>query len=389
VAALPPARESWLVQTYDAFVPPSLDMPAADTPPEIPLAADGAYTGEELNLAEVNLGAYLASKRRLAPRVVLHLTGAGEFRTDPIHIKGSTLVLYFPPHRSEAGRPLLMPQNGRDRDALIEVEDGGLEILNGGIRFDNARSLSMPACLLKVHGGDLRLVRVRLQGPLGQVPTDYRGLIDFQGSGDPARDGARECVLSGAVLLSGRTGLHTRGAGTRVRLQQCVIVAGTEAFRFDPDPARSGRLNVHCLLDHTTVAAREAVIRLGDSATAGPLLEPILVQSRDSLFLAPFAAGPAAMLVGEGDALARGLLIWRGDGNGYDKRLQGPAYSVWSNLWGPNGNRQPSSWALPARPVDLDDPDLSGLALPAGPRTTRPGADLEQLGITAKGVRSP
>jgi serine/threonine-protein kinase len=413
VALLPAARETWQWQTYDRFVPPPLETPAADQVPDIPPSADGAYAGETLNLADVNLGVHLAEvqqKHRLAPRVVLHLTGKGEVRTNPIHIKGSTLVLYFPPYRTEAERLVLAPRNAGDRDALIEVEDAGCELINGGIQFDEVRNLSMPAYLLKVHGGDLRLTNCRLQGPLGQVPQDYRGLIHFQGSGETALTRARECIVATSVLLSGRIGLHALGAGTRVRLQQCVVVAGTDAFRLDPSPTAGARLNAQCLLEHNTVAARQAVVRLGDASTWAPPVEPILVQAHENLFQNPFAAGPSApgMLVGEGEALDHGLLIWQGDGNGYDNRLQDAAppgglqagstpwrYAAWKELWGPNGDRRPVACAMPARSLDLNSPDLSCLALPESrpkSRTPSPGADLEQLGITVKGskkVKSP
>ncbi|HZT82542.1 MAG TPA: hypothetical protein VFA26_20100, partial [Gemmataceae bacterium] len=78
--ALPPGREAWLALTHDRYILPRLDMVRDASPPEIPAAEDGRYTGERLDVDRVDLGAHLDAvqkNRRLGPVVVMHLAGTG------------------------------------------------------------------------------------------------------------------------------------------------------------------------------------------------------------------------------------------------------------------------------------------------------------------------
>src|SRR5208282_4231037 len=119
------------------------------TAPAIPTPEEGEYTGERLDLTRIDLGAYLdqvQKSRKLGKRVVLQLSGAGERHTSPIHVKGSSLVLFFE-HSDDKDRPeassaslALIPStnmNIGDLDALIQVDDGDLEIFGGEVHFPN------------------------------------------------------------------------------------------------------------------------------------------------------------------------------------------------------------------------------------------------------------
>ena len=86
----------------------------------------------------------------------------------------------------------------------------------------------------------------------------------------------------------------------------------------------------------------------GENAAVGP----ILVQSKDCVFLNPFAGSPPAGLFrAQANALGRGLLLWRADGDAFDKRLhyvvtsagtlppktQPQPQTEWERLWGSPG----------------------------------------------------
>jgi eukaryotic-like serine/threonine-protein kinase len=401
VSKLPPGRDGWLAVTYERFVPAAADITALDPPPSIPDAGDGRYHGEQLDLNNVNLGDHLREvqqKQQLGPRVVLRLRGKGEVRTGPVLIKGSTLVLYFEQPEEDADRVVLLPRNAADREALIGVEGGSLEILGGSIRFPNSANLPVPRYLLKVHGGHLRLTGCRLQGPLDQTPNAFRALVSFAGAGQAA-DQPFECVAADSLLVSGRDGFEVAGGSAHVRLQNCAAVVGGDAIRVKPEADAPGYPDSQYVLEHNSIAARQAVFHLDDVANAPAALEPLLVQARSNVFFDPFT-GPrrGGLTRFDGAALAHGLAVWQGEGNVYDKQFSffiaaspeqapGPAqpYAPWSRTWGPFAERRALHLEPSARTLDLANLRLERLALPetfrARHRGALPGADLEQLGI--------
>ena len=177
-------------------------------------------------------------------------------------------MLYFEPGTDGAGPPILVPQDrgGSEADALIDVEGGHLEMIGGEVRLPDIRLASMPPYAVKVRGGDLRLFRCRLYGPLLNAPPGYEGLIRFEGaSGETDPTKVRGCALNESVLSSGKVGLHLVGGGARLRLRQCVLLSSGDTLHFDPGPTAKPRLDVQCLLEQTTLAARRAVVRLSDA----------------------------------------------------------------------------------------------------------------------------
>jgi serine/threonine-protein kinase len=400
LAALPPVRDNWLSLTYDRFPTAPPEPIANGEAPEIPDPGDGRYHGERLDLNAVDLGAHLTNvqrRRALGPRVVMHLTGTSERPVTPFRIKGVQLVLYFEPPREDAA-PLALAWPGREavsQEALIEVEDGSLEVINGDLRLPDFRLALVPAYLLKVHGGDLRLFGCRLVGPRQQVPAAFRGLLCVDGFGKLDAERARGCAINQSVLSSGKAVVTLKGTGIRLLTKQSVLVAGTDALSVEPGPDFKGRANVQCLLEQTTVAARRAAVHLEDAPGNGPPVEPALVQTRECAFLNPFAApgNRAGLLHFSGNALARGLVVWQGEGDGFDQRLHfGAAGTVpdqpepptaWARLWGPQGERQPAGELLTGRGFDADRWPLDRLAIRTRTGNT-PGADLTLVGILKK-----
>lgn len=406
VESLPPARDNWLALTTERGGLLPLAMPDSGTAPEIPTTPAGLYHGGRLDPTRTDLGAYLREVQRsaqLGPRVVLHLAGSGEARSTPVKVSGSSLVLYFEP--AEAGAtPLVLapPTPGRGTDpALIEVEKGDLEVIGGQIQFPNFRQARLPSYLLKVSGGDLRLQGCRLIGPLGQAPGNYRGLVHFEGSGEAP---PRGCAVYETILVSGKAGVHVTGSGARLHLRHNVLVAGTDAVYFEPGAAARPRLDVQGLLEHNTVAARGALLGLADAAHLAVPAEPIFVQAKANVILAPFGDRHRAGLIrAEGMAFVRGLLSWQSEGNVYDKRLhyfvaaavalpdRPQSYAVWAALGGPSGDRQ-AVLDLPLRQTfDLEPPPLCQdfLSLSWTRRPPVPGADLAKFNLPKRLPATP
>jgi serine/threonine protein kinase len=400
LAALPRIRDSWYAITYGRLVAPPFAMSSEAGAPAIPVLSDGRYHGERLNLNEVDLGEYLEKMRQkmpFGPKVVLHLTGNGERHTSPIRVRGSGLVLCFEQAPEDADPLVLTYAKGAPNPpALIDVEDGSLELLGISVKLSNSTLQPHPQHLIRVRGGDLQVYGCRLIGPLGRAPNSFAGLIGFGGSAEGPTSG-RDCAIVDTVLAAGNTCIHG-GSGGRIRLRNCLVVAGRDAFHLDPGPPPGPRIKSQCYVDSSTIAARRAVVRLGDSPGLLPL-EPFVVQARWSVFLDPFAGGihQAAIVAYEGDSLARGLLAWRGDENGYDKRLPyyiapvirpeqrmaQQSYDVWSRLWGTSGDRDALVLDLQGRSFDLDKLPLESLKLSASTRKGGEtlGADFAQLPI--------
>lgn len=418
--SLPHGRDSWLAWTYDRFVMGTVTEAQAS---EVPAAVEGLYQGERIDLAKTDLGAHLQDVQKslpFAPRVVMQLYSSGDPQktrpSSPIHVQGCTLVLAFERPEEKAKAPalpvMLMPNDKSisRQDGMIDVDNGSLEIIGGEIRFPNYNLALLPPYILRVRGGDLRLLGCRLIGPLGQAPPTYRGLIRLDGPDKPRPEGeelTRACAVTESVLISGRAGLLSAGAGVRLRVQQSVVLAGTDAISFDPGPATRARVNVQCSLEYNTLAAKGAILRVADVPHLPGVLEPLVIQSKANVFLNPFAepSPRCGLLRYEGDALARGLLLWQAEGNVYDaKRLAyyvastPPAaarqpHAMLARLWGSVGDRKAVLDRVPLvqRTFDLDKLDLAkgldplalALTLPPVPRSQErpPGADLGQLGI--------
>jgi serine/threonine-protein kinase len=394
---LPATRDNWLSLTCEPFVIPRVEPLTDGNPPPIPNPGDSLYHGERLDLTQVDLGAYLQRLQKssaLGPRLVFHLTGTGERQTTPIRIKGHSLVLYFEPV-GEDRTPLALTTTSRSEEALIEVEGGNLDILGGELHVPTSRSARVPPHLIKVRGGDLRLFHCRLDAP-PPVPDSFAALISLEGSGDPTSDKARNYALSECVLVSGRAGVRLDGVGNRLLMQQSLVVAGSHAFIFAPGSGCKDRANLQCVLERTTIAAQQAVVRLGDARQATLLREPALFQTRECAFLNPFVIryrlSPAGLLHYDGDALTRGLLVWQSESDVFDRRLHFGASSAQApppdkpepnagctRLWGMPGVRRPVLDLALNRTLDSTKWALDRLTLPPGR-----GADLTLLGVTKK-----
>jgi serine/threonine protein kinase len=399
---LPPARDYWLSLTFDRYPVQLPAVPDNSVPPAVPVASDGLFHGAQVDLNQTDLGDYLQTVQksyRLAPEVVLRLSGDGERLTTPLHIKGSNLVLYFePPPEPKEGEtkkePLVLAPGRGSAEAIFDMEQGNLSIINGSLRFSEAGKSRVVPWLIKMRGGDLRLFHTRLEVTPKDSGVAFRGLIALEGSGDTAADRVRSCVVNESILVSAHDAIAIQGIGARLLLAQSLLIAGDDAIRLTLD-SFAGKANVQCLLDHATVSARGAVLHLPDVAQTGPPAEPVIVQSHDCGFVNLFAGrtSPRPSWVRyEGEALAHGLVVWQSENDAFDRRLWFGAvctglalpekpedHATWTALWGAPGLRRAQLDLQVYRYLVGERWSLERLA-----GWKAPGANLERIGLSRK-----
>jgi serine/threonine protein kinase len=349
--------------------------------PESYLRSDDAVDLER----EPDIAAHLRRRQaagQLGSSVVLRLSGKGEYATMPIRVSGRSLVLDFGAPGPN-GKPLtLRPAAGAKGDALVEVEDGDLELVGGGLRLGDGEAGQPMPWLVKVRGGNLRLSGCRLEGPQG---LNYRGLISFEGA-SVASSKVRTCRMQRGVLISGRDGIALGGAGVRLDITQSILAVAGSGIDLQPGAS------VQCRLEHTTVAARGAVVHLGRADITTTAEEPSAIQTQRCAFLSPFRAEDrqAGLLLYDDNTLPVARLTWRSEDDLYDARLQFGAASrppdrpqpleAWLRLWGP-GKIQGAVLSDKLRSaLDAGLRPLQRLALPTE-LAPQHGADLEALGI--------
>jgi serine/threonine protein kinase len=402
VTALPPGRARWQTLTYHPYPLALPLLPAVEPMPTIRLTGDGRYHGERLTLTrDMDLGRHL--KQRLAqqqpgPRIVLHLSGSGEQPTSPIRLRGAALVLYFEKPRAFAEPLTLVPgPEAADKGALVQVEDGDLEILGGRITLAGTRGAPLPRHALQVTGGNLRLADCQVQGPLTAAAESFQGLIAFAGAdGEPVTVPA--CAVSQSILLSGRAVFLVRAGAGCLRLKQCLALASDDLLVLDQSRAGAGR-GFQVALENSTFGFRRTLIEVQGDGNPDPF-KPVVLRADASLFLSPFEGpAPSTLLRCEHAVLCRGNVLWQGKGNAYDRQrlhqyvamtnepiTEAQQFSSWAHLWGAS-EQAPLLVDLPKTNLRLSGLQLRQLALPASvrpaPGQVLPGADLALLGIVA------
>jgi serine/threonine-protein kinase len=395
LANLPTMRGNWVTRAFDPVV--SVPEFPDDSVPEIPNLADGKFHGGRLDLTDTDLGDYLAKTEKsigFGPKIVLHLSGKGDRTTQPIRIKGSSLVLHFE-EPLEKDTPRCALSLGRTSKAvpLIEVEGGNLSISNGVLKVPDQPGAKV-SHVVKVSGGDLQLYQTRLEGPQRSVPEGYQSAIHFQGNNDPTAERLPTCVLSECVVVSSMADILLSSPGCRLGVRQSLLVSGSEAISLQPGRDCKIKPVMQCMLEHTTIAARRAGVRLGD-VTTPEICEGIVVKSKECAWLNPFPGGSkAGLLLCEGQALSRGQFLWHSEKDGFDQRLHFAASSLtdsipelkegWSGrktLWGSFGTRLARELPPPMQVFEANRWPLERLLL----RTKdAPGANLDRLGVLPK-----
>jgi serine/threonine-protein kinase len=407
VGRLPPEPVLWLQRTFDrhalvALPPPDPGLPTIDDD------GDGLYHGERVKLPPggdlgLTLAARLAAKTP-APRVVFHVSGSGECPSSPLKVKGiAELVLYFEPPKDGKAEPLtvtVQPKGVGENAALFEVERGSLELVNVRVRLDNSTFAVVPPHVIKVHGGSLVVNRCQLLGPLGKSPGAFKSLVALAG---PSR-APLGCRLTESVLLSGKGVVQASGAPVNLYARQSVFLSLEDALQLDLT-ALADATPTTCLIENNTWALRQALLSVRSGPEVPDRPDLVVVQAVANYFTDPFGANPVAscLLRAPEPVLARGLLLWQGKGNAFDRRLDsflsvsGQAPSAkqsladWLNVWGRTGESDP----LTVEPgssakavVSVDAPQLDRLALPREvrpePGHPLPGADLVRLGLQKK-----
>ncbi len=369
IDALPSARKSWLRLVPDRFDESSPKVPVESAAPEIPTSAQQLYCGAKINLSEMSsydVGQYLQDRlkeKKFAEKVVLHLyymnpNSKCDVKFTPFAVPtGTSLTIYYEMKGADR-QPLKLEVASSSADAVLAVENGTLELMNVEFRLPDL-SNKYPPVLLKVQG-DLRMHGCRLMTSEKRTPSDFKALIDFYGSGDEAPDKqVNTLVLDQTVLLSYTSNpacVRVFGAGSQLLLQQSLLVAAGDGVAFHFAEVLKDRANVQCWFQNCTIAARKSAVVLNNAPPGDFPVEPIFVWSRDCAFLKPFPSSFTSGVLRSQDAsLNRGLLVWRSEGDAFDKRLNYVAASssvvlsapppenqpqvLWEKLWGSQGVR--------------------------------------------------
>jgi serine/threonine-protein kinase len=405
LSRLPPEPPFWKQRTFERFAPIEVALPEADVP-EIPTTPEGLYHGETIEVGKVDVGLHVQARLQTlkpGPRVVLHLRGSGKQITSPLRFKGvENVVIYVESPQAGAKEkvdPLTLElKPGTGAAGMIEVEGGNLEVHHARIRFDNSRIAGLPPHMIRVRGGDLRLYRCTLLGPLSKAPDGFQSLVACDGAGfgggQPVTMALRECVLQ-----CGKPLIEVKNPGARLRCRGSLLYALGDVLSVDLSALSTSRPEIAVLFEHNTIAHRQAVVNLRCFEGPSNCL-PVVVQTQANYFLDPFVDEPrqAALVKLSAESLGRGLFLWQGHGNVFARdRL--PAYFVaadgplakqtfkdWEQLTGPVGDTEALHVdAIPPKGFTPDQPAYDRLALPPALRMEpAPGADFAKLGLTKK-----
>jgi serine/threonine-protein kinase len=400
VQGLGPVAEHGSLLAYSEGARSHLE-PALDQPPEIPPQRDGLYTGENLDLTQTDLGDYLEqaqAQQRLAPRVVLRLTGSGRSPSQRVRVQNTHLVLYVEP--SARGRLVIVPAS-KVQPALFDIEGGSCDIVGGSFSVAESDSSESPSSLFRVRGGRLRLTRCRLSGPPAHRAASLETLVKLERAAGARDAKTSRCVLTDSLFLSGRDCIQSGSSGVALRIFNCVLVAEASVLALMPGPLSGLALAAPFSLENSTFASRAAIFQIENPVSADAPVQPITISSTHNAFLSPLAGskGPT-LLLGKDPSLARTPFVWRGEDNGYDQRL--PFYVAvnpedadsqnlttleqWRRFLGPFSERSPVSLDLSGQaPFDFTLSSFRLLSLPihtADPASSKPpGADFERLGL--------
>jgi hypothetical protein len=327
----------------------------------------------------------------------------------PLYVNGvRELAIVVPPlvrtKQNLQAQPLeLTPRVGAGQNAVIQVDNGSLELHGVRIVCANDPFTAITPYLVQVRGGDLRLTRSWLVGPLSRAPQSFQALIAFTGAGPDATRPARLSVQD-SLLRSGKALMHLAEGGARVAARNNIGMAlGPTAILIDA-PAHLGRAGgIVCTFEYNTWAVRHGFLGLRSGAETPSGGEAVVMQALANYFVDPFGdvPGQAVVLRPQEPALEKGLLQWQGRANAFDQRLQGfcaplGATNVdrqtlnkdWLAVWGPAGEQDALSVGPggPTRAVAIN-PDLpltvigARLALPGpfDPKQPPAGANLNRL----------
>ncbi|MBI3410449.1 MAG: serine/threonine protein kinase [Planctomycetes bacterium] len=407
VGVLPPTPAAWSQRAYQWYshqVPPLGD---SDKPPPIPKGG-GLYHGERIDVSKEDPAQVLRKRFKSArpgPRVVLHLAGSGKQLIEPMRIKGvDRVVLFFEPAK-DGEEPLTLacrPGLSGGGGALIEVEDGSLELIGGRLAH---QEVSPVARLLHVKGRELVLHRCQLLGPLRDSPEKGKDDVVAETAGclirfepqSPAKESAL-LACKDCVFISAGHVLELRGTRAQTRFKNCLLVACGDALILDPSAASKPDLALW--LENSTFAFRKSFLDLRWAPESVEGWRPIVIQAQENYFLDPFGEESRliALLRLPAGALTSGKLVWRGKNNGFDSdRLQ--SYFVigdarpearqniteWRRIWGRIGEQNSNMIAAPKDNVSirLPAPSFECLAIPPELGLTL-GADLARLGVLKK-----
>lgn len=385
--------EHWFENAYGRFVVES----ATPTPPEAPVKRMTVTLDTPDALAT-------AVAAENAEHLEVQLQGDGMQLMAPVRLNDKHLRIVFAKDSN-----LVVVPTGSSK-AVFEVTSGSLQIEDG--RFEWAGDPGEPERLALLNRAPLTMTRCWIKVPLTKAPAEIRPLVEMHSEGDEV-----PCLLrlKDTLLMSPATVLDLHSRRYDVMAENCVLIAGQDAFSVQAD--RQGPQWSGCIrLDHCSISVAGVVARLNAStrpsiAQQTPLLFDVtnclltdLVDAKNRRFP---RARSGAVLAADGDVLDRQAVTWQGSHNGFDQKLasfiasEAPVDSRqtfarasldWFRLWGIRHEAFPvlTNFFFDG---DLDSRDtrLEGLALrPDDPATVadeqgnRIGADLRVFGVKVR-----
>ncbi len=252
--------------------------------------------------------------------------GSGLQSLDPVVIDGKTIRLEF---EREGDSPLVIqPRAGSrnsDQSALITIKGGTLDLVGANVRLPATSSAQIPPWLIAVEQGSLSVRRCTIEGP--QTPDkQHSGLIcwidaanDTGGDNGPPGD----LQISDSFLVTRGNILAGPVRSRVVVVTNSVLASGSDAIRLRLDEWLPG--DGAFLLDHTTLVASGAILRVEAENPGEPPEVPYPVFARECVFAGPvvetegLSSTVVAVLPGMID---QGWVTWWGYFNGFAPSLE-------------------------------------------------------------------
>lgn len=259
---------------------------------EIPQGMFGFVARNTLRVdaSKEDLGKFI-DRQTLVNGTQIVVTGSGNPSTSPIVIEGAWVRLTFEP---PAGTSLVLsPRSSADskQEGLINVTNGGLEIVGGAFTIPTSDRQVLPKWFIKVVDGDLAMSRCRVHGPM-VGPTRNKGLINLQRSSGKAPprmfDGGFDgyAAFSDCYLIGSGTLLEADMHRRAVFFRNSIAVSRDDLLSLS---IRGKESQIGGVVDlaYSTLSAVDRVIHVDGAELGSPTDAPLVIVADRCVFAPP------------------------------------------------------------------------------------------------------
>lgn len=320
-----------------------------------------------LDLTKIDLGRFIL-KENLPDRAVIVATGFGLRRITPFVVKQKSLRIEFKQKPGEA--PLeLAPKISRrkstrsktkNRNALITLLGGRLQLVNGNFKLPSAQNNTNPNWLLDVVGGEFSLEHCHMVAqPAGN--SRKKGIVLWRLAPDGPTKALRKNYLSSEIRDSFLAGGGTLIAANLKRqllfVDNTILAAKDDLFGMDIRNAGAD-IDSAVVLKKCTCSAIGTLFNIVSSELPAAAKSPLRIFSEECIFAAPMKTGqtkvsPIMMTTGKA-AIAQRQITWIGKSNGFADEIKvflAPSQQehakeqlfqiAWRDVWGKNNVLSP------------------------------------------------